>query len=149
MSAAAFDGGSWHRVELLCILEKNAFCLFVDNGQRKYLNLFDLRYLEKSFIKPTRKTGKGGLFGVKQKDERWWNNQAIEAFKKKTLGFKLLATVKGHHEGIYSMTLIDDVRKQSRINDFMINEGYAEAIPTDASVYATLVSIKSNSSSIF
>lgn len=149
MSVAAFDEGSWHRVELLCIFEKDAFCWLVDNGQRKYLSLSDLRYLEKSFIRPTRKTGKGSLFGVKQKDERWWNQQAIDAFKKKSLGVQLFATVKGHHEGIYSMVLIDDVRKVSRINEFMITEGFAEAVPADASVYATLVSDFGDSSSNF
>jgi hypothetical protein len=128
MTVAAFDEGKWYRVEVLCITGREAFVLFADWGCRKYVKICNLRFLEKTFAIPSRKSCKGTLSGVKPKNgEKLWDVQTIMRFMEKTKGKKVSALVKGFNDdGFYVVSLIEKETKV-KISDYLISEDLADA----------------------
>lgn len=144
MTVAAFEGGKWHRAEVLYLSGHDAFVMLVDSGGRAYIKMKHLRYLEKSFALPSRKAGKGSLFGVMPKNgEALWGAAAMMQFQMITKGKTLTATIKAKHEGTYELLLVDQTTKRAKVADILVELGLAGVVPNlDCSTNAILVTSK-------
>ncbi|CRL05951.1 CLUMA_CG018879, isoform A [Clunio marinus] len=133
MSVAVADEGKWWRAEVLDVEEGEAILDFVDLGVRKIVNLKFLRYLERGFATVTRKSCRGSLFGVTP------NNKGLQ-FRLKTKHRKMKATIKGHHNNIYQLSIVDNLTNRITIEEYLISQGSAVRIPgIDHSMSAILI----------
>lgn len=144
MSVAVFDDNKWQRAEILCICGTDAFVLFVDAGSRKYVQVNNMRYLEKTFAVSPRKACRGTLVGVKPANGKsFWSDEEIMQFDMKTKEMKMYAVIKGCEDGFYKLSLYEDTVSRSKISSYMITQGIAEEDTTaDHSINAILVNIK-------
>lgn len=144
MAVAVFTCDKWYRGEVICVSSLDVFVHLVDYGCKKYVKLDKLHYLEKTFAIPSRKTCKGSLFAVKPAGgELMWSADAINSFKAKTKGKKILATIKAAtDDGVYELLLIDNPTDRKRIAHELTFEGFAENInDLNYSMNLTLVRI--------
>lgn len=143
MPVAALKKGKWYRGEIASVNNTGVLIDFVDYGFKHIMQLNDLRYLEKSFTLPSRKACKGSIHGVKPTNgATLWNFDAIMEFVMKTKGKTVPATIKEEKDGIYQLSLIDDIAKRSKVSDFMVERGFAEIdLNVDINMNAILVSL--------
>jgi len=83
-----------------------------------------LRYLEKTFAAPSRKSAQGSLFGVKPKNSNDWSSESCIAFQERATDVKLTATLKGHKKGAFELLMIDE--NCSKLTDFMVQGNFAD-----------------------
>lgn len=143
MTFAAYTNDQWYRVEVDFINDLGVFVSLVDYGHKKYVHISKLRYLEKTFMMPTRKACKGSLFGVRPiNGERFWCPRAIMSFMAMTTKRKIYATIKAHDKnGNFTLSLVDSLTDCKRISEQLQAEGFAEAVSgLDYSMNKTLVS---------
>lgn len=129
MAVAALHDGKWFRGEVVDLSNYDILVYFVDYGCKKNLKIENLRYLDKDHALPSRKACKGSIHGVKPKNGgALWSFEAIMQFMMKTKGKKLLATIKDEAEGVFMLSLIDDIAARTRVADFMVAEGFADRV---------------------
>lgn len=139
--AVSFDG-MWHRAEVLYVNPCDVLILLVDLGMRKYVNIRELRYLEKGFAAVSRKACRGRLFGVHpaEGEDEQWSDEATALFSQKTKNVKLKATVKAFKDGYYELSLVNESDNYMKVADQLVNVGLAEKVAgADNSLSAVLV----------
>lgn len=139
---AAWDNVKWCRAEVLFVSDFDVLVSFVDYGCKRLVKVDKVRHLEKFFVTPSRKSCKGSLFGVRPiQGAKQWSVQTKESFKAKTMHFKLWGSIKAHKDGVYELSLIDDLRKLTEISKYLIESGLADPVLGAKSTFnAVLVS---------
>ena len=135
----------WYRAEIVFInkLDQDVLVLLVDYGIMKLVNVNRLRRLENVFTEHSRKSSRGRLFGIKPAGGATeWSIEAIEACRAKLRSTKQYGTIKAQNNGVYELLLIDNLRKQNSLIDYLIGRGFADVDPdAKPSFNAVLVSI--------
>lgn len=116
----------WYRVQVVYVSNDDVLAYFVDHGNKTTLKTSQLRYLEKSFAKISRKCIKANLFGVKPTNgELVWQPKTMDIIKAKTKNFKIFAKVKAYKESMYSLVLINEYLVE-HVKNLLIDEGLAD-----------------------
>lgn len=145
MSVVAFVDNTWYRAEILCITLAGIFINLVDYGNMMYAKADQLLYLEKTFSTTSRKACRGKLFGIRPSNGTiLWSSQAISKFKKKVEGVNMLAYVRALKDGVFSISLIDNLTNRNQVSKYLIAEGVADDKNIEPEFSAILVSLEMN-----